>query len=95
MRTEKILLKNDHTFAICPSCGAIGKLRRSKAKNAAEKSWKFGMWGYYRCRECDWRGKKFSFGVTRISYKTIILYLILMLTTAVIVRLVIQKFAMK
>lgn len=94
MQTEKILLKTDHTFAKCPNCGAVGKLRRSKTKNSVERSWKLGFWGYYRCRECDWRGKKLSISMRRITYKTIILYLFLMLATAVIVRLVIQKFAM-
>ncbi len=95
MRTEKFLQKNDHIFENCPNCGVVGKLRRSKPKNSVERSWKLGIWGYYRCRECDWRGKKLSFSIRRISYKTIILYLFLMLATAAIVRLVIQKFAMK
>ncbi len=94
MQTEKILLKTDLTFAKCPICGVVGKLRRSNTKNSVERSWKLGFWGYYRCRECDWRGKKFSFSMRSISYKTIILYLFLMLATAAIVRLVIQKFGM-
>jgi len=94
MQTEKFLLKKDHTFAKCPNCGVVGRLRRSKPKTPVERSGKMGIWAYYRCRECDWRGKKFSISMRRISYKTIILYLFLMLATAAIVRLVIQKFAM-
>jgi len=94
MQTEQLFLKKDYTLAKCPNCGIAGKLRRSKPKNSVERSWKLGIWGYYRCRECDWRGKKLSISMNRISYKTVILYLFLMLATAVIVRLVIQKFAM-
>ena len=94
MQTEKFLLKKDHTFAKCPNCGVVGRLRRSKPKTSVERSGKMGIWAYYRCHECDWRGKKLSISMRRISYKTIILYLLLMLATAAIVRLVIQKFAM-
>ncbi len=94
MQTEKFLLKKDHIFEKCPNCGVVGRLRRSKPKTSVERSGKLGIWAYYRCRECDWRGKKLSISMRRISYKTIILYLFLMLATAAIVRLVIQKFAM-
>ncbi len=95
MQTEKFLLTKNHTFAQCPNCGVVGRLRRSRPRNSVERSWQFGVWGYFRCRECGWRGKKISISLRRISFKTILLYLFLMLATAVIVRFVIQKFAMK
>jgi len=95
MKPEPIVLRKDHIFEKCPHCGAVGKLRHSRPKNFFEKYSKFGIWSYYRCRECGWRGRRVSISFKGISVKTILFYLFLMLATAVIVRFVIQKFAMK
>lgn len=95
MKTETIVIKKDHSFGTCPSCGVIGKLRKSRAKNSFEQSTKLGMWRYYRCKECGWRGRKFSFKLSKVPLKTILLYIFLMIATAVVVRFIIQKFAMK
>lgn len=95
MKPEPIVLRKDHIFEKCPNCGAVGKLRRSKPKNLFEKISKLGIWNYYRCRECGWRGRKISISFKSITFKTILLYLFLMLATAVIVKFVIQRFAMK
>lgn len=95
MKTETLLIKADHSLGSCPSCGQVGKLRMSHPKSSFEKVSKLGLWRYYRCKECGWRGRKFSFRFSKVSAKTIILYVFLMLATAVIVRFIIQKFAMK
>ena len=94
MKSEQVILKKDHLFEKCPKCGASGKLRRSKPKNLFERSWKLGIWGYYRCRECGWRGRKLSIGMRKVSFKSIVFYLLLMLATAFIVKMVVQRFAM-
>lgn len=95
MKTETIVIKKDHSFRACPNCGVVGKLRKSRAKNKFENNTKLGLWRFYRCTECGWRGRKFSFRLSKISIKTILLYIFLMLATAVVVRFIIQKFAMK
>jgi len=93
---SELSFKKDASFDKCPKCNAVGKLRRSRAKSPIEQGIKkLGVFNYYRCRECDWRGKRLSFGVGNISYKTIFLYLFLMLATALIVKFIVQKFAMK
>ena len=56
---------------------------------------KIGVFNYFRCRECDWRGLRLTFGINRTSLKTILIYFSLMLATAVIVRFVLQKIALK
>jgi len=94
MKTETFLFKKDHSFDKCTSCNAVGKLRSSRPKNSLERNSIFVFWGFYRCRECGWRGRKFSFTYRRISFKSIILYLFLMLATAVIVNYVVQIIAM-
>lgn len=95
MKFEAILFKKDHSFEQCPSCNAVGQLRKSRPKNKFERSSKLGLWSYYRCKDCGWRGRKFCFSFRRTSFKTILIYILLMLATAVIVRFIIQKFAMK
>ena len=93
---DELSFKRDASFDKCPKCKSVGKLRRSRAKSPFEQGIKkLGIFNYYRCRECDWRGSHLSFGFGRITVKTVLIYLLLMLATAVIVRFVIQKFAMK
>lgn len=93
---DELSFKKDVTFDKCPNCKAVGKLRRSRAKSPFEQGIKkLGFINYYRCRECGWRGTKLSFGFGRITFKTILTYLFLMLATAILVRFVIQKIALK
>ena len=93
---SELSFKRDASFDKCPKCKSVGKLRRSRAKSPFEQGVKrLGILNYYRCRECEWRGSRLNIGLGRTSKKTVLIYLLLMLATAVIVRFVIQKFAMK
>lgn len=88
--------KKDASFDKCPKCNAVGKLRRSRAQNAREQVVKkIGLYNYYRCRECGWRGIRSSFRFSGTSLKTILLYLFLMFTAAVVVKFIVQKIIMK
>jgi len=93
---SEISFHKDASFDKCPSCNAVGKLRRSRAKSTFEKIVKkIGIFNYFRCRECGWRGSRLSFGFNKASLKTILIYLFLMLATAVIVKFVLQKLVIK
>ena len=93
---SEISFKKDASFDKCPNCKAVGKLRRSRAKTPFEQGIKkLGVFNYYRCRECGWRGLRLNISIGKISLKTVLLYLFLMLATAFIVKFVIQKIAMK
>jgi len=93
---NEISFKRDASFDKCPSCGAIGKLRRSRAQSTFEQVVKkLGFLNYFRCRDCGWRGSRLSFGFNKTSLKTILIYLFLMLATAVVVKFVLQKVALK
>ena len=88
--------KKDASFDKCPKCKAVGKLRRSRAQTPWERMVKrIGISNYYRCRECGWRGKRLNFTLGKSSIKNILLYLFLMLATAVIVKFIVQKIALK
>ncbi|PIQ08390.1 MAG: hypothetical protein COW71_12095 [Ignavibacteriales bacterium CG18_big_fil_WC_8_21_14_2_50_31_20] len=93
---SEISFKRDASFDKCPSCKAVGKLRRSRAQSVYEQVVKkLGFFNYFRCRDCGWRGSRLSFGFNKASLKTILIYLFLMLTTAVVVKFVLQKIALK
>ena len=90
------VLRRDATFDRCPKCNSIGKLRRSRAKSTLEHAVKkLGIFNYSRCRECGWRGSKFSLKFSRTSFKSILIFLLLMFATAVTVMFVIKKIALK
>ena len=92
--SEFFIEKKNHTLDLCPNCKSLGKLRHSKARTFWERTLRrTRLWHYYRCRECGWRGAKFSVRLSRADYKTVLKYLLLMAATAVIVRLVISKIA--
>ncbi len=93
---SEISFKKDASFDQCPKCKAVGKLRRSRAQTPWERMVKkIGISNYYRCRECGWRGKRLNFTFGKSSVKTVLIYLFLMLATAVIVKFIVQKIALK
>ena len=94
--SELFIEKNNHSLDQCPNCKSFGRLRRSKARTFWERTLrKTGFWSYYRCKDCGWRGAKFSIHLSRAGYKTILKYLILMAATAMIVMFVIKKMVLK
>ena len=93
---SELSFKKDASFDVCPQCKAVGKLRRSRSNNAIEKIVKkTGLFNYYRCRECGWRGTRLIIGFGKTSLKTLLVYLLLMIGTAVVVKFVVQKIGMK
>jgi hypothetical protein len=93
---SELSFRKDASFDKCPKCKSVGKLRRSRAQSAWEQIVKkIGIFNYFRCRECGWRGSRLTFGFNKTSLKTILIYFSLMLATALIVRFVLQKIALK
>jgi len=76
MSTKKpILVTKDPFYSKCPSCGKTEVLRKSKTRNFWEYSLKkILLINFYRCRECGWRGKRFSKRI-KLTFKQIISYL--------------------
>jgi len=94
--SEFFIEKSNHSLDRCPQCKSYGRLRRSKARTFWEKTLRrTGFWSYYRCRECGWRGAKFSIKLSRADYKTVLKYLFLMAATAMMVMFVIKKMLLK
>ena len=87
----KIIVSKNPVFDKCPSCGAIGTLHRSRARNVKEQIIKaVTPFKLYRCKKCGWRGYRSTITLTIGSLKAVLLYLFLAAITALIVR-----FAMK
>ena len=82
MATIKVLIHRNPQFGICPSCKAVGSLRRSRSKTMAEQIIrKVTFFKMYRCKECDWRGYKSTLIFTKKSFKNLIIYIIIILLT--------------
>ncbi len=82
----KIIVSKNPVFDKCPSCGEIGTLHRSRARNTKERLIKaLTPFKIYRCKKCGWRGYRSTITLTLGSLKAIILYLFLAALTAYIV----------
>ena len=94
MKDSKILYHKNPAFDKCPSCNELGSLRRSHSRTTFEKVLKAtGFFKIFRCRKCGWRGTKFTFTFKLTSVKSLIWYILLILVTAAVVKIVISKAA--
>ena len=76
----------------CPSCGKIGTIRRSRAKNVFESAVKFSqVANVYKCRECGWRGVLKKYMVNKYSFITLAFYIVLIFSVAYVIRQVLMK----
>jgi hypothetical protein len=89
-----ILVRFNPQFGRCPKCKSIGHLRRSRSHNMWEQIVrKTTIMKLFRCQECGWRGFRSTLIITKKSFKTIFLYLILILVTVIVASFVIRKIA--
>jgi len=88
----RIFFKTFPETTKCPSCGRVGTIRRSRARNLFETTVKATrLASLYKCRDCGWRGvlKKYTFN--RYSVITLAFYIILILAVAYIITTVLKK----
>lgn len=70
----------------CPSCSEMSSLRISRARNSREKLiLLIPFVEIYRCRKCGWRGWKFNLFLDQMYVKKSIVYIFLIIITAIIV----------
>ncbi|CUS77634.1 hypothetical protein JGI7_01422 [Candidatus Kryptonium thompsonii] len=56
---------------VCPHCGKIGTLHRSRSRNFYERAVKFLLpYKIYRCSDCGWRGFRYIGWVEKLFGKT-------------------------
>jgi len=92
----KVLYRTDARVTSCPDCNKFGSLKRSRSRNTFEKMVKYiTPFTTFRCKECGWRGFKSNYIFKAASFKAIMLYIILLLGTAFIVRFIILRFIVK
>lgn len=90
--TSSILFKRDINSIKCPSCKKYHSLRRSHSRDTKEKIFNYLTFRkLYRCKSCGWRGYKFKVVITKKSLKNILLYIILILLSLEITRMVLSK----
>lgn len=93
MQNLRVLVPTNPTYGRCPDCKELGVLRRSRSRSIWEKIVKkITFFDIYRCRKCGWRGYKSKLKLTFGSVKTLLIYIVLMLITAAVIRFVLTKF---
>ena len=93
-KTTSLFYRNSQ-FGTCPACKATGVLQRSHTKNMFEQIIrKVTLFKPYRCKECGWRGFKFTISFSKKIFKRIVYYIFLMLIAAFIVTYFITNYAL-
>jgi predicted RNA-binding Zn-ribbon protein involved in translation (DUF1610 family) len=84
---QPLFINKDFSFYPCPECGKTEKIRKSRTRNLLEYILKrIFRFNYYRCRECGWRGKRFSLSLRRKSIKHLLVYLLMGIVFAILCR---------
>lgn len=92
MSLKDTLIKNP-VFGRCPSCEQFNTLHRSRARSTKERLVKtIGLFRYYRCSKCGWRGSLSHLTIKRDTLKYIIIYLFLGFAAAFTVFFVLKRF---
>jgi hypothetical protein len=88
----RIFFKSFPETSKCPSCGKVGTIRRSRARNVIENILKFsGLVNMYKCRGCGWRGVIKRYTINRYSFITLMFYIALVFLAMYIVTSVLKK----
>lgn len=88
----KLFFKAFPETSRCPSCGKIGTVRRSRAKNIFESVVKgTRIANYYKCRECGWRGVLRKYTVNKYSFITLVFYSALIISVAYVIRKILSS----
>ncbi len=91
----KVLIHTNPKFGRCPQCKSVGTLHRSRTKNMYEQIIRRTTFlKTYRCKECGWRGFRSTLTFTRKSIRHIIIYIIIIIITALLARYLILNYAL-
>jgi len=93
LKSFKILISVNPQYSKCPSCKAALSLHSSRARNMREQIIKrITFFKIYRCKECGWRGYRATYTITKDSIKALLLYAVIILLSAYLIRFMILKF---
>lgn len=77
----------------CPECNKTGSLHRSRSRNMLEQIIRHTTFmKTFRCNECGWRGFRSTVVITKKSIRTLTIYFILILITAILARYLLLNF---
>lgn len=91
--SSRILFKKSPDYSACPSCSSFNTIRRSSSRNWVEYIIAHGtFFRIYRCKNCGWRGYLSTLSITSKSVKNLLLYILLGIVSAFLVREVLKRF---
>lgn len=89
---NRVIIKKNIGLARCPSCREIASLKKSKTRGILELIVKLFFFRPYTCKECGWRGEIFKYKLAKNGFKTMLLYLGLIILSALIMRIILKSF---
>jgi len=90
--TLKLFTHKNISLQKCPECGEIATLRRSRSRKFRDYILKPLKIKPYSCRSCGWRGRKFTYRITKNYKQVLAIYAILAVITFFLVRVLLKKF---
>lgn len=96
LENSKVLIHRNPQFGRCPKCKSAGTLHRSRTQNMFEQIIRRTTFlKTYRCKECGWRGFRSTLIFTKKSIRQIIIYMMMIVVAAFIIRYLILNFVIK
>ncbi|MEG8945848.1 hypothetical protein [Rosettibacter firmus] len=93
MRAFKLFTNINPLYIKCPECKSALTLHSSHSRNMKEQIIKrLTFFKIYRCKECGWRGYLSTYRFTKDSLKVLLLYGLIVLLSAYIIRYLIMRF---
>jgi predicted RNA-binding Zn-ribbon protein involved in translation (DUF1610 family) len=75
MQNYRTIFKKNPLFDVCPSCGEMNSLHRSRTHNWIEQVVKkISFYKIYRCKLCGWRGYLSTINLNIATLKFIAIY---------------------
>lgn len=89
---NKVIIKKNIGLSRCPSCREIASLKKSKTRGVIELLMKLFFFRPYTCKDCGWRGEVFKYKIAKGGYKTLLVYLGLVILSALVMRFILKSF---
>ncbi|HCA42559.1 MAG TPA: hypothetical protein DEP28_04820 [Bacteroidetes bacterium] len=87
----KIFVSRNISLERCPSCKNFGTLKKSRSRNIFEKFVHVFMFKYYSCKNCGWRSMKFKYIFAKTAFKSLLIYLVIIIITVLLLRFVLTN----
>ncbi len=88
----KLIKTSRPEFSKCVNCGATGTLKKYRSQGFKDKLAKLFFFKLFFCKNCQWKGRYFTLKLAKHWLRTLILYVVITCSTALIIYYYLEKF---